>query len=199
MNNPLPPRKIQAGRTVYIYRRDGRHEEQEQKSLEQQRKEILDYFKKHELEALETDKTQHSVPIRLLEKIMDFVNEEKSKQISAHTKRGILLRVQRGYSSGGMPPRGYRMVREESVPDQYGKPRNMTKWEPDPKFAPLATMAFNMMAEGKGLERIMRAPCGKLYKSKSGWMTFFRNKSYLGIAKGLCKNNIRVFHEGLMV
>jgi hypothetical protein len=44
-------------------------------------------------------------------------------------------------------------------------------------------MAFNLRAQGKSLNEIMKAPCGSLYKTKGGWSTFWNNKSYLGIGK----------------
>ena len=121
---------------------------------------------------------------QVVEVIIDIANEEKSKQTSRDTKRGLSHRAKSGYIPGGStPPRGYRAVREIISYHRDGSPRIGTKWEADLELAPLVTLAFNMRAEGRSLNEIMNSPCGVLYKTKSGWVTFFRNELYLGIIK----------------
>lgn len=130
-----------------------------------------------------TDQIPEGPYAQFVEAMIDLSNEEKAKQTSCDSKRGLAQHVQDGYSSGGTPPRGYKAVPEKISSHRDGSPRIGSKWEIDPELGPLVTMAFKMRAEERSLNEIMKAPCGKLYKSKGCWVTFFRNKSYLGIGK----------------
>lgn len=131
-----------------------------------------------------TDEIPEGPYAHLVEVMIDVTNEEKSRQTSRDSKRGLAARTRAGFvPGGGTPPRGYRAVREIISSHRDGSPRIGTKWEIDPETGPLVTLAFKMRAEGKSLNEIMKAPCGNLYKGKSCWTTFFKNKSYLGIGK----------------
>lgn len=131
-----------------------------------------------------TDEIPEGSYSHVVELMIDITNEEKSKQTSRDTKRGLSRRTQDGYVPGGStPPRGYRAVREIISSHRDGSPRIGTKWEIDPETGPLVQLAFKMRAQGKSLNEIIKAPCGSLYKNKAGWVTFFKNESYLGIGK----------------
>jgi site-specific DNA recombinase len=131
-----------------------------------------------------TDEIPEGPYAHLVEVMIDTANEEKSRQTSRDSKRGLAQRTLAGYvPGGGTPPRGYRAVREIISSHRDGSPRIGTKWEIDPETGPLVTLAFRMRAQGKSLNEIMQAPCGSLYKNKTGWTTFFQNESYLGIGK----------------
>jgi DNA invertase Pin-like site-specific DNA recombinase len=120
----------------------------------------------------------------VVEVMIDIANEEKSKQTSRDTKRGLSQRAKDGYIPGGsVPPRGYRAVREVISSHRDGSARIGTKFETDPELGPLVTLAFKMRAEGRSLNEIMNSPCGVLYKTKAGFVTFFRNEAYLGYIK----------------
>lgn len=120
---------------------------------------------------------------RVVETLIDYANEEKRRQTSRDVKRALAERTKAGYSQGGPPPRGYRVIREEIGARRNGLPRMGTKLEPDPELGPLVTLAFQMRAEGKSLAEIMEATQGKLYKSKNCYSTFFANRTYLGLGR----------------
>jgi DNA invertase Pin-like site-specific DNA recombinase len=120
---------------------------------------------------------------RVIETLIDYANEEKRRQTSRDVKRGLADRVKAGFTSGGPPPRGYRAVKTQIGTRRDGHPRMGTSLEPDPELGPLATLAFQMRAEGKSLPEIMDATHGKLYKTKNCFSTFFANKSYLGVGR----------------
>ncbi|HEY9152489.1 MAG TPA: recombinase family protein, partial [Anaerolineales bacterium] len=131
-----------------------------------------------------TDEIPEGNYAQVVEVIIDIANEEKSRQTSVDAKRGLAQRTLAGYvPGGGTPPRGYRAVREIISSHRDGTPRIGTKWEVDPELGPLVAVAFKMRAQSRSLNEIMKAPCGILYKTKSGWLSFFTNKSYLGIGK----------------
>jgi DNA invertase Pin-like site-specific DNA recombinase len=120
---------------------------------------------------------------RVIESILDYSNQEKSRQTSRDVKRGLANRTLAGFAPGGPPPRGYKATFEEIGIKRNGQPRYGTRWTPDPDLAPLVTLAFKLRAEGKSLPEIMRATHGKLYPNKNCFCTFFSNKSYLGLGK----------------
>lgn len=120
---------------------------------------------------------------RVVETLIDYANEEKRRQTSRDVKRALAERTRAGYSQGGPAPRGYRVTREEIGTRRNGLPRMGTRLEPDPELGPLATLAFQMRAEGKSLAEIVEATQGKLYKNKNCFCTFFANRTYLGIGR----------------
>lgn len=120
---------------------------------------------------------------RVVEAFIDFSNEEKRHQTSEDVKRALASLVKAGYSSGGFPPKGYK-----SEPVIYGEKRNgqkrlVSKWVPDPELFPLVKVAWELRAQGKGYAEITGATGGKLYTSRVSWLSFFTNKTYLGIGK----------------
>lgn len=119
---------------------------------------------------------------RFVEKIIDISNEEKRRQNSRDVKRGLMALVRDGFSPG-TPPRGYRAVQVPRGETRDGKERTASKWEPDPDLFPLVQLAWRMRAEGASYKQIQDATSGKLYRSVNCWFDFFRNRSYLGIAK----------------
>jgi hypothetical protein len=119
----------------------------------------------------------------VVEKIIDIANEEKRRQNSRDVKRALESLVAQGYAPGGTAPRGYISVPVTIGVRADGRPRTVPKWEPDPELFPLVKLAFQLRAEGKTYGDITRATRGKLYKSVNCWITFFSNRSYLGIGK----------------
>lgn len=119
---------------------------------------------------------------RFIEKIIDISNEEKRRQNSRDVKRGLAALVRDGFSPG-IPPRGYRAVQVPRGETRDGKVRLASRWEPDPELFPLVQLAWRMRAEGASYPQIQEATGGKLYKSVNCWTGFFRNRSYLGIAR----------------
>ncbi len=119
----------------------------------------------------------------VVEKIIDIANEEKRRQNSRDVKRALESLVRQGYAPGGTPPRGYKSVPVVIGVHADGRPRTVSKWEPDPELWDLVKLAWQLRAEGKTYGEITRATQGKIYKSVNCWITFFSNKSYLGIGK----------------
>ena len=121
---------------------------------------------------------------KLVERVHDFQAEQTSIKISEDTKRGLSHRAQDGYIPGGnKAPRGYKIKRDIISYNRDDSTRIGTWWEVDSELGQLVTLAFKMRAEGRSLNEIMNSPCGILYKTKGGWVTFFRNESYLGYIK----------------
>jgi DNA invertase Pin-like site-specific DNA recombinase len=119
----------------------------------------------------------------VVEKIIDIANEEKRRQNSRDVKRALESLVKQGYAPGGTAPRGYQSVPVTIGTRADGRPRTVPKWERDPELWDLVKLAWQMRADGKTYGDIVRATHGKLYKVVNCWITFFSNKSYLGIGK----------------
>ena len=134
----------------------------------------------------------------LIEDVTDWMNEEKRRQISRDVKRGLksLVNMGKGYAPG-TPPRGYKGVPVEIGTKRDGKPRIVSKWEPDPVLSEYVKIAFEMRAQGKSYKEITKATNGKLYTCVSSWRDFFRNVSYIGYY-GKDGNTITDHHEPLI-
>jgi len=89
------------------------------------------------------------------------------------------LVAKHGYSTGGIPPRGYR---NERIATGRTKPSGdiemRTVWVPDADMAPSVKKAFQMYADGKTLVEIVEAT--QLVAAKNGLSTLLRNRAYLG-------------------
>jgi DNA invertase Pin-like site-specific DNA recombinase len=112
-----------------------------------------------------------------------YKNAGFSVELGKQIKRAIADRVKAGYCNGGQPPRGYIAVRDFAGLRRNGQQRTGVKWEPDPELAPLVLRAWELRAQGKSYAEITEATGGKIYKSKTVWVTHFRNESYLGTGK----------------
>ncbi len=119
----------------------------------------------------------------LFEAFHDYQHAGFSKQQSHSIKRGQEGLLRSGYSFGGFPPRGYVAEKYEIGKHRDGRPRLVSKWVPDPEIFPLVQLAWRLRAEGKPYAEITKATGGKVYQSVNCWATFFRNRTYLGIAK----------------
>ena len=120
---------------------------------------------------------------RIVETVISLANEEKRRQTSRDVKRGLKSLVSKGYAPG-VPPRGYIAVKVTIGEKRDGIPRVVRKWEPDPVWAELVKIAWQLRAQGKSYQEITKATRGELYTGTNSWYSFFRNKAYLGIAKG---------------
>ena len=127
-----------------------------------------------------TDPIPEGVYGRMVEMIVDISNEEKRRQVSSDTKRGLRDLFKQGFSFG-IPPRGYIAEQEKTGERRDGLPRFASRWVPDPDLADVAKLAWAMRVDNKTYHELDKATGGKLYKSKNCWPTFFRNKAYLGI------------------
>ena len=116
---------------------------------------------------------------RIVETVINLANEEKRRQTSRDVKRGLKSLVSKGFAPG-VPPRGYMAVKVTIGERRDGTPRIVSKWEPDPVLSEYVKIAWQLRAEGKSYREISKATHNKLYSSNNSWVSFFRNKSYLG-------------------
>jgi len=130
-----------------------------------------------------TDPIPEGVYGRVVEVIIDITNEEKRRQTSRDVKRSLAAQVRQGFSSGGVPARGYQAEEVIIGTKRNGMPRKVSRWIEDPELFELAKLAWVMRFQGKSYGEIQEATHGFLYKSKSCWPSFFANKTYLGIGK----------------
>ena len=144
-----------------------------------------------------TEEMPEGIAGQVLLTMKAYTNADFSDQLSKNIKRGISDLVAAGYNNGGIPPRGYRIVKEKHGTRRNGAPRIGIRWEPDPELAPLVKLAWELRAQGKGYAEITRATGGKIYKIKGSWTSHFRNKSYLGIGKA-GEKEIPDHHESLI-
>jgi site-specific DNA recombinase len=117
---------------------------------------------------------------RLVEHVMGAFDEHLRSQISEDTLRGMKLVARNGFSTGGIPPRGYRNDRRETGNTKANGDKEMrTVWVPDDVWAPKVLIAFQMYEEGKTLAEI--AAVTHITAAKNGLSTLLRNRAYLGL------------------
>ena len=110
--------------------------------------------------------------------IMAAIDEYQSYIIGEDTLRGMKTLARQGYSTGGKPPKGYRAHREVVGIKKNGEPRFRVAWEPDPEWRDKAYKAFQMVAEGRSSEDIIKET--GVVKDRSGLPTYFRNPTFIG-------------------
>ena len=131
---------------------------------------------------------------RIVETVISLANEEKRRQTSRDVKRSLKSLVSKGYAPG-TPPRGYLAISVTIGVKRDGTPRIVSRWEPDPELSEYVKLAWKLRAEGKSYREITKATKGKLYTSSGSWVSFFKNKSYLGYYG---KDEIPDHHEPLI-
>jgi len=134
---------------------------------------------------------------RMHEAMIDYSNENKSRQTSRDVKRALRALVRQGFSCGGFPPRGYRAEPVVIGMKRDNSPRKVSRWVPDTDLWEAGKMAWKMRAQGKSYHEIQEATGCRLYRSKGSWVSFFQNKTYLGIGK--CGNELFDDHHPSMV
>lgn len=115
---------------------------------------------------------------RVVELVIDISNEDKHRQTSRDTKRGLRKLVQEVGAMPGVPPRGFVRQPLEMKKHRDGSSHTVHRWVVDPPMAPLIRRAFEMLARGESLSRIHEAT--GLYSSRNSWASFFRNRLYFG-------------------
>ncbi|MEW6093081.1 MAG: recombinase family protein [Chloroflexota bacterium] len=134
---------------------------------------------------------------RVHEVLIDYTNENKSRQTSRDVKRALRALVRQGFSCGGFPPRGYKAEPVVIGTKRDNSPRKVSRWVPDPNLWEAGKMAWRMRAQGKSYYEIQEATGCRLYRSKGSWVSFFQNKTYLGIGK--CGMELFEDHHPAMV
>jgi site-specific DNA recombinase len=87
---------------------------------------------------------------RLLEGIIEVIDEFYSANLSQDVLRGMRENASRGFCNGGRAPYGYIRVKVQDGAT------SRTKLEPDPKTAPIVQRIFRECLAGKGLKAIAR-------------------------------------------
>jgi site-specific DNA recombinase len=110
--------------------------------------------------------------------IMAAIDEYQSYVIGEDTLRGMKTLARQGYSPGGRPPKGYRTNRKLIGLKKNGEPHFRVLWEPDPEWRDKALKAFQMLAEGRSSEDIIKET--GVVKDASSISTYFRNPTFIG-------------------
>lgn len=122
-----------------------------------------------------TDQIPEGPTGRIVEAITHWKDEERLREISKDSQRGLQWLAEQGYSIGGYPPRGYK----KSDPIQIGKkkngePRLARKWEIDSEFETPVRKAWEMKLAGRSHLAIHRAT--RLFKGVTGYTAFLSNR-----------------------
>jgi hypothetical protein len=120
-----------------------------------------------------------STPV--IEAFLDWKAEQDLKDIGKDAQRGLGDLAKNGYHPGGFPPRGYESVREQIGTKRNGQPWHASRRVPHPVTAPKARLAWQMRAAGASYQEIQEAT--DLYCARNSWVSFFRNRTYLGVLK----------------
>jgi len=128
-----------------------------------------------------TEPAENSPTGRLMEAIIEGMDEYYSDNLGEEVTRGMRESVSRGFYLSSKAPYGYRKIKVQDS----GKQR--TKLELDPSQAPVVTEIFNNITNGQGLIQIVRilnqrgiaGPKGKGW-GKTGLRAIIRNEIYTG-------------------
>jgi len=119
---------------------------------------------------------------RLLEGIIEVIDEFYSANLSQDVVRGMRENASRGFFTGGPVPYGYRRLRVQDGDIQRGK------LEPDSATAPVVERIFKECLSGKGLLEIARSLNHDGLASRKGKMwgktsvhKVLRNETYTGV------------------
>ena len=117
----------------------------------------------------------------IVEALHDWKHEQYIKDLSSNVKRSLHQLAERGYATGGFPPRGYKAIKKKIGVTRKGEPKYATSWIPDPAWAPVVQRAFEMRAKGATYLEILEET--RIFDTKNSLTWFFDNESYLGIRK----------------
>ena len=118
---------------------------------------------------------------KLLEAIIESVDEFYSENLAQEVSRGMREAASRGFWVGSRTPYGYNRVMVQDGP------KERPKLEPDPDAARVVKRIFDLAEAGTGMLHIARtlndegisSPAGKLW-SKNGIHFILRNEVYTG-------------------
>lgn len=129
-----------------------------------------------------TDQIPDGAIGRLIESITDWKDEDRLREISKDSKRGLQWLAEQGYAIGGLPPRGYKKGAAVQVgKKKNGEPRLARRWEIDPEWETQVRKAWSMKLAGHSHLAIHRAT--GLFKCVTAYTWFFQNVSYAGYRK----------------
>jgi DNA invertase Pin-like site-specific DNA recombinase len=99
---------------------------------------------------------------KLLEGMIEVIDEFYSANLAQDTMRGMKENVNRGFFNGGIVPFGYRKVKVSAGNSQK------TKLEPDDIEASIVRYAFKMVKDGKGGKEIARVLNSDGHRTRTG-------------------------------
>ncbi len=118
---------------------------------------------------------------RMLEGIVETVDEFYSHNLSQDTRRGMRKNAREGGWNGGTPPTGYKVERADSC-------RGPAKLVPDPGFAPLVQRMFMLALGGCGALKIAQELNDESIRTRRGrrWtknavLNILKNEAYTGV------------------
>ena len=128
-----------------------------------------------------TEHADDSPTGKLMEAIIESVDEFYSENLAEEVRRGMREAASRGFWVASRVPYGYRKLMVQ------GGARKRPTLEPDPATAPVVKRIFNMAEAGKGILDITRTlnaegianPTGRPW-SKTGVHIILRNEAYTG-------------------
>ncbi len=147
-----------------------------------------------------TEPVDDSSTGKLLEAIIESMDEFYSENLGEEVTRGMRESASRGFYLSSKPPYGYRKIRvQDGVKER-------TRLEIDERFADIAASIFNDILQGKGLSAIAKSlnqrgiagPTGKDWQ-KTGLRSILANEVYTGTlvwGKGSKRNLEPVRVEG---
>ncbi|HEX76933.1 MAG TPA: recombinase family protein [Dehalococcoidia bacterium] len=119
---------------------------------------------------------------RLLEGIIEVIDEFYSANLSQDVVRGMRENASRGFYTGGHTPYGYRRVKVRD------RDTERSKLEPDPVTAPVVERIFRECLSGQGLKEIAKGLNRDGLTTRTGkkWGTtsvhnVLRNEAYAGV------------------
>lgn len=119
---------------------------------------------------------------RMLEGMIEVVDEFYSANLSSDTIRGMNENASRGFLNGGRAPYGYRRVKVKVGEIEKAK------LEAVPEHAPLVKRAFQMCVDGMGVKEIAKKLNAEGYKTRAGreWTNtvlyyMLTNEAYTGV------------------
>ncbi len=116
---------------------------------------------------------------KVFESMIDWMNQKYIDDLSREVKRGLHHIVKEFNAIPGIPPVGFKRAQKVIGIRRDGSPHSVAYWVPDSDIIPLVKAAFKMRADGNTIGTINSKY--HLFKNKSSYSTFFRNKIYIGI------------------
>ena len=140
-------------------------------------------LRKHGVQVISINEPLEDTPSgRLLEGIIEVIDEFYSANLSQDVVRGMRENASRGFYPGGSIPFGFRKLKV------HDGPALRTKLEPDPTSAPVVDRIFKECLAGRGLKEIVKGLNRDGLRTRSGkrWGTtsvhnILRNEAYAGV------------------
>lgn len=112
------------------------------------------------------------------ETAIDWMSARYIEDLRVDIKRGLYHVLKQHGALGGTPPIGFIRQTVEIGTRRDGRSHLVSRWAPDPQKTDLIKRAFEMRAAGASYLQIHNEL--HLYKTKSCYPNFFKNKLYIG-------------------